>query len=108
MVRKLQIAKKCDECGSITEQFLITASHKTFCYEGYIGKTTKYCLDKYLKRKEEENVRKEKEQKSLQQQRQERIQEEKEKKIKAYPDLNKKLDEFYDRNKVKKTNRSYL
>lgn len=106
--RKITIAKKCDYCGSTTTQFVITASYLTFCHEGFIGKTTKDCHADYLEERKKQDVRNEQlrqKEKEENNQKEKRLQEEK---IKTYPNLNKKLDEFYNRNNAKKTNRSYL
>ena len=109
MARRKYIAvRKCDYCGNETERFVITASLLAFCHEGYVGKTTKDCHEKYLKQKEIEDVRKEKEKQRLQHKRQEHIQKEKEEKIKGYTSLNHQLDDLYDTLQTPKTKRTYL
>ena len=109
MARRKYIAvRKCDYCGNETERFVITASLLAFCHEGYVGKTTKDCHEKYLKQKEIEDVRNEqlrKKEKEENEQKEKRLQKEK---VKAYPKLNNKLDELYDTLQTPRTKRTYL
>lgn len=106
--RKIVAVKKCDYCGSETEQFVITANHLAFCYQGFVGKTTKDCHEKYLKQKEIEDVRNEQLRKKEEEENKQKEKKLQEEKIKAYPKLNNKLDELYDTLQTPKTKRTYL
>lgn len=103
--RKYIAAPKCDWCGVCNENFVVTANKMYFCREQIAGyPATKDCHTEYLKQKELENVRKENEKKRLQEEEKERQKE----KIKSFPKLNKKLEEFYNRHQTPKNKRTYL
>ena len=106
--RQRVMARRCDFCGAETTQFVITAKHLAFCNQGYIGKTTKYCLDDYLKQqkqKEYELYVRKKEDEKRRNEEAEKIKKEKEI---AKPKLNKKLEEFYEQFGVSQSKRNYL
>lgn len=106
--KNIVIEKQCDFCGSKTSQFVITASHLTFCHEGYVGKTTKDCHEKYLLERMKQNVRNEQLQKEKEKEAKQKEKELQEKKVKGYKTLNKKLKSFYDQFKTPHSKRSYL
>lgn len=106
--RKIVIVKKCDYCGSETQQFTITANHLTFCHEGYLGKTTKDCHEQYLLERMKENVRNEQLRKEKEKEAKQKEKELQEEKVKGYKTLNNKLKTFYDHINTPKNKRSYL
>lgn len=107
-LKKKIIVKTCDYCGSETTQFAITANHLVFCNEGYIGKTTKDCHEKYLLERMLKNVRTKQLQKEKAEEARKKEKELQEKKVRGYKTANKKLKSLYDQFKTPYSKRSYL